>query len=808
MESLEKREVFAVSTWSGAVSGLWSNAGNWDVAPTTGDDLVFPASASQLTMLNDLSAGESFGNITFSGAGFNLTGNLVQVGGSVQSDQASGNNTIALDLTFTGNGTVGVAQTGANLDLQSTVNSAGNLTKSGQGTLTLSNTFSYSGNLNVAAGTLENNVVLPGDLSLGTGSILKGNGTTGSITSAGGNIIPGVTGTGLVQVSGNMTLDISSGFITALTGTTPGTEYGQIQAGGTIALGDATLVPSLTFTPSSNATFTIINNTGNSPIGGTFNGLAEGSILPIGSDQFRITYLGGDGNDVVLDRLLTTTTSLTSSVNPSVYGQPFVLTATVTSSNATLIPNGNVSFYSGTSLLGNGTLNANGIATFTATNLAPGTLTIKASYLGSGSYSSSNSSNLTQVINQANTTTSLVSTPNPSNFGDSVNLTATISPVSPGAGTPTGNVTFYNGNVTLGTATVNSNGIAVLTASNLTTGNLTVLATYAGDTNFKTSTSSNLTQVVNQSASKVTLTVSDLTPGASDLVKFTANVTNLGSGSSSPTGNVSFYSNDVLIGTGNITAGVATFQSTGFYLGLGIDSITAVYNGDTNFQTATSDAANLTAGTENERFINEAYWVILGHQADYQGLNAWNTYLQHGHTRNWVAHSMRNTRAGREALVQDIFNNYLDRTGTPVELIGAVEAGAATHTSATAVVLGSKEYFDGIGGGSIPTFIAALQTSLNTTFSAGLIEEMTRELAAGTLPAAVVEQALMSPAGLSSQADYLYMVTLGRSPTAAETAAFGRLQKQGVLWRRQQTYLMGSKEFRTYSDNQEGIVPS
>ncbi|MGH8103834.1 MAG: choice-of-anchor Q domain-containing protein, partial [bacterium] len=56
----------------------------------------------------------------------------------------------------------------------------------------------------------------------------------------------------------------------------------------------------LGFTPATNDTFTIILNDGADAVVGTFAGLPEGATFTVGTEAFRITYAGGDGNDVVL----------------------------------------------------------------------------------------------------------------------------------------------------------------------------------------------------------------------------------------------------------------------------------------------------------------------------------------------------------------------------------------------------------------------------------------------------------------------------------------------------------------------------
>ncbi|HWR16996.1 MAG TPA: chitobiase/beta-hexosaminidase C-terminal domain-containing protein [Terriglobales bacterium] len=102
----------------------------------------------------------------------------------------------------------------------------------------------------------------------------------------------------------------------------------------------------------------------------------------------------------------------------------------------------------------------------------------------------------TQVVNAAPsvTTTTLSAAPNPSQYGQTVTLTATV---SGGSATPTGTVTFLDGAVTLGTGTLNA-GTAALSISTLTAGNHTIVARYEGDASHAVSTSTALTQVVNQ----------------------------------------------------------------------------------------------------------------------------------------------------------------------------------------------------------------------------------------------------------------------------------------------------------------------
>jgi hypothetical protein len=191
-----------------------------------------------------------------------------------------------------------------------------------------------------------------------------------------------------------------------------------------------------------------------------------------------------------------TTTSLDSSQNPSVFGQSVTFTATVTAvPPGAGIPTDNVTFKEGATTLGTGNLNGAGQATFTTSTLSVGVHNITAEYVDDGNFNASTSSPLTQTVDKADTTTALISSPNPSVSGQSVTFTATVSAVVPGAGTPTGTVTLKEGTSTLGTGTLAA-GQAAFTVSNLSVGNHNITAEYGGDSNFNASISSSLIQII------------------------------------------------------------------------------------------------------------------------------------------------------------------------------------------------------------------------------------------------------------------------------------------------------------------------
>src|SRR5439155_5539268 len=193
--------------------------------------------------------------------------------------------------------------------------------------------------------------------------------------------------------------------------------------------------------------------------------------------------------------LIPTMTTLNAAPNPTVFGQSVIFTATVSGLSSSGTPTGTVTFKDGTTTLGVATLNSAAIpvATFTTSALSAGSHAITAVYNGDTTFAPGTSGVVTQAVNQASTTTTLSPSINPSAAGQAVTFTAIVSAVSPGAGTPTGMVTFQDGTTTLGTGTLDAIGRATFQTSSLTQGSHTVTATYQGEANFLTSTSSAVT---------------------------------------------------------------------------------------------------------------------------------------------------------------------------------------------------------------------------------------------------------------------------------------------------------------------------
>jgi Bacterial Ig-like domain (group 3)/Beta-propeller repeat len=351
--------------------------------------------------------------------------------------------------------------------------------------------------------------------------------------------------------------------------------------------------------PSGTVTFFNNGNSLGSPV--TLNAQGKAtfttSSLPAGPDSITVGYSGDStfvpANSSGFLQTVTavkaaTTTSVVSSLNPSTFGQSVTFTAAVTSQTVGTIT-GTVDFFDGTTMIGFGDVSA-GNATFSTSTLSKGTHSITAQYAGDSSFTGSTSSPaLSQVVNAAaliGTSTTLLSSANPSVTGQSVTLTATVHPAS-GTSTPTGSVTILDGATQIGSGTLNASGIATAQAAFTTAATHSLTASYSGDSNFSSSVSSPaLSQVVNKGSTSTALASSLNPSGTGQSVRFTATVAAMAPGAGTPTGSVDFFDGTTQIGSGTLSAGVATFATTA--LPVGTHSITAQYAGDSNFNGSTS----------------------------------------------------------------------------------------------------------------------------------------------------------------------------------------------------------------------------
>jgi hypothetical protein len=211
---------------------------------------------------------------------------------------------------------------------------------------------------------------------------------------------------------------------------------------------------------------------------GDFNGDYKPDVIIATGSLSTVTPL----LNVATGFRLATTTTMTSSPNPSAVNQSVLFTANV-SNQFGGSPSGTVTFKSGTTTLGQGTV-SNGQATLNYSFPSSGTLSIVATYSGDSTFLPSSSAPLKQSVAKAATTTALASSPNPSQSGQTVKFTATVT--SQYGGTATGSISFKDGSTLLGQVTL-SGGVAKYKTSTLGQGKHHIYASYGGDTNFHAS---------------------------------------------------------------------------------------------------------------------------------------------------------------------------------------------------------------------------------------------------------------------------------------------------------------------------------
>lgn len=317
-------------TWDGGgVDNNFSTAANWDsdTLPVSGDTIYLNTTgmtggtfnADLNTETGNVSAFES---ITLSGTGsgtFTLTGtDSIRLTGSApklleggllnNGDQYNNQNfNVEVNLTLTANMnfraganlTIGAADGSNTLDLGTFT-----MTKTGEAPLTINSVISGAGGVTISNGwfVADDTNTFTGGITVGNGGTLKGTGTVGDVTvSSGGTVAPGLS-PGCLS-TGNIAFTSGSTYTVEIDGATVCTQYDQTRVTGTVSLGDATLniVRLASYTPADATLFMIIDNDGTADaVTGTFNGLAEGATTTIDGVVYTVSYVGGDGNDVVL----------------------------------------------------------------------------------------------------------------------------------------------------------------------------------------------------------------------------------------------------------------------------------------------------------------------------------------------------------------------------------------------------------------------------------------------------------------------------------------------------------------------------
>jgi fibronectin-binding autotransporter adhesin len=310
-------------TWTGAINNRWSVAGNWagGIAPVAGDALVF--NGAHTDMLNDIAGVLPVDSLTFvANTDYFVDGNGIALANGLSACCSGRFLTLKLPVTLTRsqtfsgsaifyvsgpvdlNGFTLTFETSSAI-LNGSLNGSGAVvidhladgaylpgTGSFSGSMTLSGLMNFTGNLpstHLTTHTAQVQAVgYLGDVDL--------HDTRLTISYALG--IPGqFTGADFLSTHN---ISIDGGTFVAVPGE-------RVIAAGSVTLSNVELSV-MTLPPSAQPgqSFVIIDNDAADPVNGTFRGLPEGAVLIVSGKPLRVSYKGGDGNDVSLTVLAAT----------------------------------------------------------------------------------------------------------------------------------------------------------------------------------------------------------------------------------------------------------------------------------------------------------------------------------------------------------------------------------------------------------------------------------------------------------------------------------------------------------------------
>jgi trimeric autotransporter adhesin len=399
---------------------------------------------------------------------------------------------------------------------------------------------------------------------------------------------------------------------------------------GTQVVLTASVTPSAVNVASPSGTVTFVSSSqGTIGSGPLTNGTATLTLgaLPVGSYTITASY-SGDGtfspSTSPIPVSITVTivnANLSATISPSSnvpYGSTATVTATVALPNSSAPPAGPVaatiesvtgSVFTAMMLSpnpGGNTATANIVLNAPAPN-AKG-YTVEISCQGNTNFQCQSPVDIqpwTTVL--GNTLTTVNVTPAAPQAGQPVTLTATINNAGNGTGVYSfsGNVTFYDNGVILATAPVGTNQASI---SKSLPGNIqhSIVAKYSGDANWNGSNSVPQSVAPTLLPSSLTLTANTYNTLAGVNIVFTATAFTTVANTVGPTGTVTLYDtyNGSVLQIGSPTLipngpnqAIAMFSTTGLLAG--VHSIYAVYNGDTNFNDATSPTMALNLSDYN-----------------------------------------------------------------------------------------------------------------------------------------------------------------------------------------------------------------
>jgi autotransporter-associated beta strand protein len=202
--------------------------------------------------------------------------------------------------------------------ISGTIQGTGDVLKTGSGSLTLLADNTYTGATILSNGGLFISGSQPQSPAVLRVGLFGGHGFVGDIfatNASSSTISPGSGGVPAVLdiatlSCGNVIASSNTLFGFTLNGANAGTEHDQLKVAGSLTLDRPRFSPQMRFAPQISQSLILIDNDGTDPVIGMFSGLPEGALVVQSNMPFRISYAGGDGNDVSLTRIVAPSSTL------------------------------------------------------------------------------------------------------------------------------------------------------------------------------------------------------------------------------------------------------------------------------------------------------------------------------------------------------------------------------------------------------------------------------------------------------------------------------------------------------------------
>jgi large repetitive protein len=293
-------------------------------------------------------------------------------------------------------------------------------------------------------------------------------------------------------------------------------------------------------------------------------------------------------------------TSVSPASATAVFGQGVAFTASVTGSGG--IPTGSVTFVVDGVNQAAIPLNSSAQATLMLSSQAVGTHSVTAIYSGDANFApSSPPTPASLTVNAASTSTSMLDfVASPTTYGQMAIFIATVSPLAPGGGTPSGTLQFVVDGAVQPAVALNGNGQAGLDTTTLSAGTHTIGAIFNGGANYLgSSAATSLSHTVTKANTSTIVFPFGSTSGTfGQQSTFFLQVTPVAPGGGTPAGAAQF----VVDGTPQPILTLNGFGMAGLYtssLSVGTHQIGALYYGNGNYAASAASTISYTVAASN-----------------------------------------------------------------------------------------------------------------------------------------------------------------------------------------------------------------